>query len=342
MPDPRFFSKQTSLGISQVLELTGANCSDYPADLKISDVAGLNEAGTSEISFLDNKKYLSALAETSAAAVILQPAYADRLPEGVLALTSDTPYRAFAQISQYFYPVEPLKTGVAPTAFVDPSATIGDGSEIQHGAVIHADVEIGPGCLIGANAVIDHAVRIGAGSRIGAGAYIGYSEIGLQANIHPGVRIGTRGFGFAMDQKGHIDVPQLGRVLIGDMVEIGANSTIDRGMGPDTVIGSGTKIDNLVQIGHNVRIGKGCVIVAMSGIAGSTVLEDFVVCAAKVGIAGHLHIGKGAQIAAKSGVMKNVGPGEKVGGTPAVPVNQWLRERLFINKLMQKKERNNG
>ncbi|RED53292.1 UDP-3-O-(3-hydroxymyristoyl)glucosamine N-acyltransferase [Aestuariispira insulae] len=342
MPDTRFFQKSPALNLRDLLGAIGVPTTENLPDKMISDVAGLDDAGADQISFLDNKRYLPALANTQAGAVVLEQQYVERLPEHVIPIVSETPYRTFALISQYFYPSGTVDPYVSPDAAIDPTATIGAGCRIEAGAVVSANAEIGDNCYIGPNAVIDNAVKLGADSHVGAGAYLGFCLVGNRANIHPGVRIGTRGFGFAMDRKGHIDVPQLGRVVIGDGVEIGANTTIDRGMGPDTEIGDFTKIDNLVQIGHNVKIGKACVIVAMTGIAGSTVLEDYVVCAAQSGIAGHLRIGKGAQIAAKAGVMKNLAAGEKVGGVPAVPLNQWLREHVFINKLMRKKERKDG
>ena len=342
MPDERFFKKAPSISLSDLCMHIGIDCVELSGNLILDGVAGLADAGPTDVSFLENKKYLSVLPETKAGVVVMESQYVDRLPDHVHPIVTDTPYRIFALISQYFYPSEKMEPGIDMSASLHPTAQIAEGCQIEAGAFIGKNVSVGQDCYIGANAVVDHGVQINERSRIGAGAYLGYCLVGANANIHPGVRIGTRGFGFAMDQQGHIDVPQLGRVLIGDNVEIGANTTIDRGMGPDTVIGDGTKIDNLVQIGHNVQIGKGCVIVAMTGIAGSTVLEDYVVCAAKVGIAGHLTIGKGAQIAARSGVMKNVDPGAKVGGLPAVPLNQWMRERVFINKLMRKKDKNHG
>jgi UDP-3-O-[3-hydroxymyristoyl] glucosamine N-acyltransferase len=185
--------------------------------------------------------------------------------------------------------------------------------------------------------VIGQAVRIGDDTAIGANASLSHCDVGERTLIHPGVRIGQRGFGFAIDPAGHVRVPQLGRVIVGDDVEIGANSTVDRGAGPDTVIGDGTMIDNLVQIGHNVRIGKGCIIIAQVGIGGSTVLEDYVVVAAQVGIAGHLRIGSGAQIAAKSGIMRDIAPGAKMAGTPAVPVRQFFRQVAMLENMVRKK-----
>jgi UDP-3-O-[3-hydroxymyristoyl] glucosamine N-acyltransferase len=155
------------------------------------------------------------------------------------------------------------------------------------------------------------------------------------------VRIGTRGFGFDMSPEGHLDVPQLGRVKVGNEVEIGANSTIDRGAGPDTVIGDGCKIDNLVQIGHNVRMGQGCVVVAQSGVAGSTELQDFVVLAAQSGVAGHITIATGTQLAARSGIMRNTEPMAKLAGNPAIPAKEFFRQTAVLAKLTKDRNRRN-
>ena len=203
--------------------------------------------------------------------------------------------------------------------------------------MIGEKAEIGPGCVIGSNSVIGADCVLGAETRIGDNVSIVYSLIGERVLIHPGVRIGQDGFGFAMGEE-HLKVPQLGLVVIGDDVEIGANTTIDRGAGPDTVIGTGSKIDNLVQIAHNVHLGRGCVIVAQAGISGSTRLDDFVVIGGQGGIAGHLHLGKGAQVAGNSGVMRDVGPGETVGGSPAVPVRDWHRQTVALSRLIGKKK----
>ena len=181
-------------------------------------------------------------------------------------------------------------------------------------------------------------MSIGAHTHIGSNASLSHCQIGARCAIHPGVRIGQRGFGFDMSPDGHLDVPQLGRVIIGDNVEIGANSTIDRGSGPDTVIGDGCKIDNLVQIGHNVQMGKGCVIVAQSGIAGSAHLEDFVVLAGQAGIAGHVRIAAGTQIAARSGAMRDTQPGSRLAGNPAIPAREYFRQLAALAKLANQKD----
>jgi UDP-3-O-[3-hydroxymyristoyl] glucosamine N-acyltransferase len=235
-------------------------------------------------------------------------------------LVSPHPYKSYALAAQYFYPFEKPDPLVSPHAVVGEGVKIGAGTSIEAGVVIGKNVEIGEDCHIGANAVISHAV------------------IGDNVRIYPGVCIGQDGFGFAIDPAGHVKVPQLGRVIIGDSVEIGANTTIDRGAGPDTEIGSGTWLDNLVQIGHNVKMGRGCVMVAQSGISGSTVLEDYVVIAGQVGIAGHLRIGMGAQIAAKSGLMKDVAPRSEMMGYPAVPIKQFMRQIATLNRLIKPKK----
>lgn len=338
MADPRFFDRAGPFTVGELAKLAGAEVwPESASDRSIADVGTLSEADADSISFLDNRRYISQLADSRAGAVVIAPALSDQAPKDAALLLTPQPYRAFALIMQQFYPQPKVDCGVADGAIVDASAEIHPEAAVQAGAYIGPNVRLDARCVIGPNVVVERGVTVGEETRIGGGAYLGFCDIGRYCNIHPGVQIGTRGFGFAMSPAGHVDLPQLGRVRIGDGVEIGANSAIDRGMGPDTEIGDGCKIDNLVHIGHNVRIGKGCVIVAMSGIAGSTVLEDFVVCAAQVGIAGHLRIGKGAQIAAKCGVVRDVQPGEKVGGVPAVPLNQWLRQHIFLDKLMRKK-----
>jgi UDP-3-O-[3-hydroxymyristoyl] glucosamine N-acyltransferase len=338
MADPRFFRLAGPFRAAELAGLIGAALGDGgDPDLEIRDIGSLDDAGPGMLSFLDNRKYLDSFAHSRAAACIVDPRFADRAPDGMTLLLTQSPYKAYARAAAAFYPPEPLAPGIAASAVVDPTAQTGAGCQIEPGAVIGAGVVIGERCRIGANAVIGSAVRIGNDTDIGENASLTHCDVGDRTLIHPGVRIGQRGFGFAIDPKGHVKVPQLGRVIIGNDVEIGANSTIDRGAGPDTVIGDGTMIDNLVQIGHNVRIGRGCIIIAQTGIAGSTVLEDYAVIAAQVGLAGHLRIGSGAQIGAQSGVMRDVAAGARIIGSPAVPAPQFFRQVAALDKLTRKK-----
>jgi UDP-3-O-[3-hydroxymyristoyl] glucosamine N-acyltransferase len=212
-----------------------------------------------------------------------------------------------------------------------------DGVAIEPGAVIGPCVEIGSGSVIGANTVIGAEVKIGRDCSIGAGTTISNALIGDQVIVHPGCKIGQDGFGFVMGESGHLKAPQVGRVIIQDNVEIGAGTTIDRGAIRDTVIGEGTKIDNLVQVGHNVSIGRHCILVAQTGISGSSTLEDFVVLGARVGLNNNVTIGEGAQLAATSNVHGDVPPGARWGGTPAKPVKQWFREMMMLERIARQK-----
>jgi UDP-3-O-[3-hydroxymyristoyl] glucosamine N-acyltransferase len=223
--------------------------------------------------------------------------------------------------------------GVSPAAHVHPTARLEAHVTVDPGAVIGPEAEIGAGTSVGANAVIGPQVRIGRNCAVGASATIACALIGDRVIVHSGAHIGQDGFGFAMSPRGHVKVPQIGRVVIQDDVEIGAGSTIDRGANRDTIIGEGTKIDNLVQIGHNVVIGRHCVIVAQVGISGSCVIEDFVALGGQVGLAGHLHIGAGAQVGAASGVMNDIPAGQRWFGVPAQPAREHFRDIANLRKL---------
>jgi UDP-3-O-[3-hydroxymyristoyl] glucosamine N-acyltransferase len=338
MADPKFFTKAGPFTLAQLAKISGAVISDsVNADAVYNDVAPLDAAESHHVSFLDNTRYAEAFRASGAGACIIRQEYADAAPAGMALLVTPDPYRAYAKIATAFYPLPVASGDISSSARIDETAEIGEGAEIAVGAVISAHAKIGARCRIGENAVIGPGVILGDDSSVGACASLAYCEVGVRVLIYPGVRIGQDGFGFAPGAEGHLKVPQLGRVIIGDDVEIGANSTIDRGSGPDTIIGSGARIDNLVQIGHNVQIGRGCILVSQVGVSGSTEVGDFAVLAGQVGVAGHLKIGAGAKIAAQGGAIQDVPPGVEVGGTPTVPVRQWLRTAAYMNKLMKKK-----
>ncbi len=327
MPDPRFHAPPRPVEIGVLAARIDAELAD-PANARrvVTGVSPLDAAEAGDLSFLDNRKYVDDLAATRAEAIILAPAMRARAPDRAALIVCEDPYRAYARATQLLYPPAPLAGGgIAAGSCVDPTAVLGPGCEVDHGAVVEARAELGARCRIHANAVIGAGVVVGEDCTVGAGASVSHGILGDRVILHPGVRVGQDGFGFALSADGHEKVMQLGRVIIEDDVEIGANSTVDRGAGPDTVIGAGSKIDNLVQIGHNVRVGRNCVLVAQSGIAGSTRLADFSAVGGQAAIAGHLRIGAGARIAAQSGVMRDVPAGATVCGSPARPIKQFFR-----------------
>lgn len=344
MADPKFHSRKGPLTLDAIARISGAVIKDTHSSLSammIEDVAALSQAGPKDISFLDNRKYKDEFQVSKAGACFIRPEFESFAPAGMIALMTPTPYKAYALAAQAFYPAEAPGEGaggVAPSAVIHTSVGMGDGCTIGHHVVIEEGVKLGRNVWIEHGAVIGRNVEIGDYSRIGAQAVVSHALIGAHVRLYPGVCIGQDGFGFAIDPAGYIKVPQLGRVIIEDHVEIGANTTIDRGAGPDTVIGKGTWIDNLVQIGHNVKIGKGCIIVAQVGISGSTVIEDYVAIGGQAGIAGHLKIGKGARIAAQSGVMRDIPAGEEHMGSPSVPIKQYMRQVASLAKLTKREK----
>jgi UDP-3-O-[3-hydroxymyristoyl] glucosamine N-acyltransferase len=339
MEHPGFFERAGPFTAAALAERIGAEL--RPGDdgqRSLSDLRPLGEAGPGQLTFVDNRKYLEHLAGTKAGACIVAPAFADRLPAGVVALVMKAPYRGFALALREFYPTS-LKP---PTAGYDgrehvgpihPTARIEDGAIIEPGAVVGREAWIGSGTTVAAGALVGYRVTIGRDCFIGPGATLTNTLMGDRVTLHAGVRLGQDGFGFAMGAGGHLKVPQIGRVIIQDDVEIGANTCVDRGALKDTIIGEGTKIDNLVQIGHNVVVGRRCVIVALSALAGSSTLEDFVVMGGQSGVAGHLNVGAGAQIAGVSHVKDNVLPRARMVGTPAQPIRDWTRERMAVRRL---------
>jgi UDP-3-O-[3-hydroxymyristoyl] glucosamine N-acyltransferase len=296
-------------------------------------VAPLATATADDVSFcLNNRKYLADLAVTAAAAVIIHPDMRDAVPETAVAIVSDDPLVAWSKVAALFHPLPPPVAGIHPSAVVAASARVDPTAEIGPLAVIGENAVIGARGRIGALVVVGDGVVIGREVRIGSNASVSHALIGDRVYIYPGARIGQDGFGFAITADGFHTVPQLGRVIIGNDVEVGANSTIDRGTLDDTVIGAGTRIDNLVQVGHNVHVGRACVLCGQVGISGSAVLGDQVVVAGQAGIADHIRVGTGSRIGAKSGVMGDLPPRSEVVGAPAQPVKAFFKELASIRR----------
>ncbi len=313
-------------------ELGGVVVGD--GNTEIRGVAGIREAQPGDITFIANARYDAYLAQTSASAVICsREAREARVP----LLQVDNPYLAFQLVVRLFRPelYQPLP-GVHPTAVVSPAASIGENASIGAHCVVEAGASIGahtvlmPGCYVGVQASIGQHTLLYPRVTVREECVIGDRCI-----LHPGAVIGADGFGFAFDDGRYHKVPQVGNVVVGDDVEVGANTTIDRATTDATRIGDGTKIDNLVQIGHNVVTGKHCIIVAQVGISGSTRLDDYVTIGGQAGLVGHIRIGEGAMIGAQSGVTKSVDAGEKVSGTPAMPLGAWKRLNAYFARLQQ-------
>ncbi len=338
MADPQFFNNHGPFTLSELAATAQGELSEgADVAMVLRDVAPLSLAGPDQVSFLDNRKYIAEFEKSGAGACIVAPGMAKHAPPGMALIICGSPYKAYALVAQKFYPRPRHPGAICAGACVDPTARLGDDVYVSPGAVIGAAAEIGSGSFIGANAVIGDHVMIGAGAWVGPMTSICCALIGDNVTLHPGVRIGQDGFGFAPDPAGFVKVPQLGRVIIQDNCDIGANTTIDRGTGADTVIGEGTWIDNLVQVAHNVRIGRRCIIAAQTGISGSTEIGDYVMIGGQAGITGHLKIGDGAMIAAQAGVMRDVAARERVVGSPAMPAKQYFREVASLAKMAKPK-----
>jgi UDP-3-O-[3-hydroxymyristoyl] glucosamine N-acyltransferase len=339
MAQRRFFDRPSGLTVAEIISLTGAeSCDAARLAHLITDVAPIDLAGPADLTFIESNKYADALAATHAGACLMQQRFENLAPDNVIVLRTPEPYRAFVAVHSELYPQSLRPTslfegsGIIEGATIHPTARLESGVTVDPGAVIGPRAEIGAGSVIAATAVIGPDVLIGRDCTIGAGCSIMHALIGNRVVMHPGCRIGQDGFGY-ITGAGQRKIPQTGRVIIQNDVEIGAGTTIDRGGIRDTVIGEATKIDNLCQIGHNVVIGRHCVIVAQSGLSGSVTLEDFAVLGGAVGLAPHVTIGRGGRVAARSGVMNDVPPGETWGGYPARPRMQWMRQQATLARL---------
>jgi len=340
MTEPLFFERPKGMTAQEISALSGAVArGDVPADRRISGIAPLDRAGPADLAFMQNAKFLSEFAVTRAGICLTTEKFAAKAPAHLPLLITPAPYRAFIAVAQALYPgaMRPSSlfeaSGLSQSAQVHPTARLESGVTVDPAAVIGPRAEIGAGTLIAPGAVIGPQVRIGRDCVIGAGVTIVHALIGDRVIIHAGARIGQDGFGYLPGAAGHGKIPQVGRVIIMDGVEIGANTTIDRGAIRDTVIGEGTKIDNLVQIAHNVEIGRHCVLAAHTGISGSCTIGDYVMMGGRVGLADNITVGNGAMIGAAAGVMHDVPAGEKWVGAPAVPMKEFFRRVAAVRKL---------
>lgn len=340
MEHPGFFQKVGPFPIAELCEkLSIEEVVSQDTTCEITDVASLATAGPGDISFFEDKKLLETFKSSKASACFVNPKLIDQLPPNMVGLLTSKPHETFVKAINLFYPDATSNSGTKnSTHLIDPSAVIEDGAIIEAGAIIGKEAHIGSGTVISSGAVIGYRTYIGRNCKIGPNAVLSHSLLGNEVTIHAGAAIGQDGFGYIMGPGGHKKVPQIGRVIIQDNVEIGANTTIDRGALTDTIIGEGTKIDNLVQIAHNVVIGCHAVIVSQTGISGSCKIGNYVVMGGQTGSVGHIEIGDGAQIAASSNVHKSVPPNARYGGTPAKPMKQWFKEIIAVEKLVEKRD----
>ena len=337
MVDPRFF---ISAGPFSIAALTAKIAiEEHDVDIELSGVASLMEAGPEDLTFFSTSKHKDELTATRAAAVLVRPEHAGLLPNGCLALLCDDPYRSMAEATKLFFPEaaqsRPPNSVQGSAENIHPDAMLGDNVTLEPNVVIGAGAEIGDGCYIGAHARIGHGVVLGHNCTVGANATISYALLGDHVIVHSGANIGCDGFGFAPGES-HVKIPQIGRAILQAEVEVGGNTVIDRGALGDTVIGEGSKLDNLVHIAHNVQMGRHCFITATCAIAGSTTLGDYVQMGGGAKVTGHVEIGDNCLISANSTVLRSFPDGSKIAGSPARLRSELYRDQAFISRLRKK------
>lgn len=330
MPDPRFYLNNGPLPLVDLIAVSGGEVAPGGrADLRLETAAPLDRAGPADIAFLGDRKHLGALKATAAGAVFVAPDFAGDVPQGCTAVVTPRPHAAWCRAAALLHVPRTHEAG-APA--IHPAAELEDGVLLSPGVVIGAGARIGRGTRIAPGVVIGPGVAIGRDGDIGANASVGFALVGDRVRLYAGARIGEAGFGATGGEGGVVDVPQLGRVILQDGVTIGANSCVDRGAWEDTVVGENTKVDNLVHIAHNVRVGRNCVMAAYTGISGSVTIGDGAAFGGRAGVADHVVIGAGARIGAAAGVFREVPAGETWGGYPAQPMKSWLRETAWLSR----------
>ncbi|WP_417905324.1 UDP-3-O-(3-hydroxymyristoyl)glucosamine N-acyltransferase [Candidatus Tisiphia endosymbiont of Micropterix aruncella] len=337
MINSRFYKKSAPYKLSEIVKLIDTEIV-YSNDLLIHNVKSLEEADVGDISFLIHNKYIIQFQNTKASCCIVPENFLHESNNGTILLKTKNPYFAYAKLVDLFYSkAKTYPNKIMPSAYISDSATIGSNCYIGHNVVIEDHVIIGDNCIIESGTSIDFGVVIGNRALIYSNVSVSYSIIGDDVVILAGARIGQDGFGFATDKGIHKKILHTGMVKIGNNVEIGSNTTIDRGSINDTIIEDFCRIDNLVQIGHNAIIGRGSVIVAQAGIAGSTKVGAYCALGGQSGISGHIVLGDKVQVAAQSGVIKDVELGTTVGGYPAVPIRDWHKQSVIMKQLVNKK-----
>lgn len=326
MPDRRFFEHAGPVALKDLADRAGFTIDAVHGALNIETASPLSQAGPGAVSFLSDRRYLDDLKATRASAVLVTGKMAANAPAGVAVIVTPEPQAAWARAAAILHPAIAM-TNDRP---VHPEARLEDDVYVAPGAVIGQGARIGGGTRIGPNTVIGPGVAIGRDCVIGANATVEFALVGDRVVIGPGAVIGFSGFGVAGGAAGLVDIPQLGRVVLQDGVSIGANTSVDRGAWSDTVIGENTKLDNQIQIGHGVVMGRNCVMAAHCGISGSVTFGDNVQCGGDVGVKEHVKIGNNVQLAARSGVMRDIADGEIVGGAPAQPIKDWMREIAWV------------
>jgi UDP-3-O-[3-hydroxymyristoyl] glucosamine N-acyltransferase len=336
MPDPRFFEDLGPVSLTELAAVTGAVLA-RPGDgeRRISTVAPLVRGDAASAGFFSDRRYLDDLKATRSGAVFISAHFVQHVPASCAVLIHREPHAAYSAAANRLHRAR-LALSTDPS--IHPTAQIEDDVILAPGVIIGAGARVGRGTSIGSHTVVGPGVAIGRGGAIGSHVTIGFALIGDRCSILSGAVIGEPGFGVTMGQGRTVDVPQLGRVIIQDNVGIGACTCIDRGAWDDTVIGENTKIDNLVQIAHNVRLGRNCLLAAHTGISGSCVVGDGVSFGGRAGISDHVNIGDRARVGAAAGVMKDIPAGEMWAGTPARPIRRFMRETALIARMARARE----